>query len=463
MAGKRNARRLKRKFRSSAHSVYQISSLSPLFGAGPCGLSPPVRQAGAITETNHDQRLGKQAATRLARGPWVPALAVTGWLGAAYVHLRPSVSVTSSPHPLAAYGPWAYAHLEYSDTISLYYAFHLANHALPYFHTRVEYPVLTGLFMWLAAWAPGVQGYFLVSSLGLLGCAVATTFFLHRLDWRFAWAFALCPLLLVYGMLNWDLLAISFMVAGWAQFRAHRYGSAGILLSLAVWAKFFPVILFFYCIVRCYSEPARRAHARRMALRGGAVALLVNVPFAVSNLGNWGHFFVFNARRGGGGGILSKLHIASGLSVLASDLLSGLLVGLVGILLVPRVFRGGSPIVTAAVVFAVLMLVNKVYSPQYMLWLFVFGILAEWPVWSLVLMGVAGLVDYGNAMMALYLSHIHSPAFSWFFHVVNPWNVALRYASIAVALFAALLRARSVALPASAQPLLRRVPSHDVM
>ena len=372
--------------------------------------------------------------------PWVLVIVVSGWFVWGYFHLRPAVSVVSAARPGAAYGPWAYGHLAYSDTISLYYAFHLANHAVPYFDTRVEYPVLTGLFMWLAAWAPGVEGYFLVSSLGLLACALGTTYVLYRLDHRFAWAFALCPLLAVYGLLNWDLLAIFFMVTGWAQFRAHRYVWAGVLLSLGVWAKFFPIILLFYCVISLLRDPRDRVHARRMAVWAGMVALVVNAPFAVGNLGNWDHFFVFNARRGGGGGIFYELHLASALSIPAVDVLSGVLVVLVVVVLVPQVLRGSSPVAAAAFAFAVLLLVNKVYSPQYMLWLFIFGVLADWPVWSLVLMSVSGLVDYADAMAALHLSHPHSQACSWFFHTLYPWNTALRNSSIALALCGGLVR-----------------------
>jgi hypothetical protein len=90
------------------------------------------------------------------------------------------------------------------------------------------------------------------------------------------------------------------------------------------------------------------------------------------------------------------------------------------------------------VTFAVLLLVNKVYSPQYMLWLFVSGVIAEWPAWSLVLMSVAGLVDYADAMMTLYLSHTHSPAFSWYFKTIYPWNRALKNATVALGLVQAL-------------------------
>jgi len=178
-----------------------------------------------------------------------------------------------------------------------------------------------------------------------------------------------------------------------------------------------------------------------MGVWAGVVTLVVNAPFAVGNVGNWDHFFVFNARRGGGGGILYELHLASALSIPGVDVVSGVLVVVAVVVLIPRVLRGGSSMAAAAVAFAVLLLVNKVYSPQYMLWLFVFGNLAEWPVWSLVLMSVAGLVDYADAMTAPYLSHTHSPAFSWFFHVLYPWNTMLRYCSIALALCGGLPRA----------------------
>ncbi len=384
------------------------------------------------------------APKRYLRSAWAPAAVVTVWFAWAYFHVRPSGHV-SAAHAWATYGTSAFGHLAYSDVISLYYAFHLANHALVYVHTPVEYPVLTGLFMWLAAWVPGVQGYFLASTLGLCACAVGTTYILHRIEWRLAWPFALCPLLFVYGLLNWDLLAIFLMVAGWAQFRAHRYGWAGTLLSLAVWAKFFPVIVLFYCVVSLVGDGSSRRSARKMILTATVTAVLVNLPFAVANVGNWSHFYVFNARRRGSGGVLNELHLSSALSVSTVDLLSALLVlGAVG-WLTPRVLRGVSPVVAAAATFAVLFLVGKVYSPQYMLWLFVLAIIAQWPAWTLVLMSVAGVVDYASSMTILYLSHTRSPAFGWFFRTIYPWNSALRNTTFALGLGWAALRGPAVA------------------
>lgn len=65
------------------------------------------------------------------------------------------------PPALKAYHLWAYAHLAYSDIISLYGAHQLYTHALPYFSTPIEYPVLMGVFMWVMGFAPTVVGFFL--------------------------------------------------------------------------------------------------------------------------------------------------------------------------------------------------------------------------------------------------------------------------------------------------------------
>ena len=47
--------------------------------------------------------------------PWVLVIVVSGWFVWGYFHLRPAVSVVSAARPGAAYGPWAYGHLAYSD------------------------------------------------------------------------------------------------------------------------------------------------------------------------------------------------------------------------------------------------------------------------------------------------------------------------------------------------------------
>jgi len=94
--------------------------------------------------------------------------------------------------------------------------------------------------------------------------------------------------------------------------------------------------------------------------------------------------------------------------------------------------------VAAAAAFAVWMLLNKVFSPQYMLWVFVYGLLADWPGWTLAGVTASGLVDYANAMITLHLVAERSRSFPWYFHTVFPLNSALRSVALGCALLASL-------------------------
>ena len=352
----------------------------------------------------------------------VPFMAVIGWISWAYLRLRPPTGVVATAPRFKNYGPWAYSHLAYSDLLTLYNLHHLADHALPYVHVAIEYPVLTGFYMWSAAWVPGVQGYFLVSCLGLLAYALGTFHLLYRISPRQATIFAFSPLLLVYALLNWDGFAILLMLGGWTLYRRRSYSWAGVVLSLAVCAKFFPIMLLVYCVVALMAD--RTGDGRRNAWRMGAyavaTALILNLPFAVARFRAWSDFFTFNADRHGGDGVFFALHLVSGWPTRAVDALSAVVVLFVMILLIRRVLRGASPAFAGAAAFATWMLVNKVFSPQYMLWVLIFALLAEWPGWALAVLTVAGLVDFANAMTTLHLVSSHNPGFGWYFHWIFP-------------------------------------------
>lgn len=352
----------------------------------------------------------------------VPFFAVVGWWLWAYLRLRPPTSVIATAPPLKNYGPWAYSHLAYSDLLTLYRVHHLANHALPYVHVAIEYPVLTGFYMWSAAWVPGIQSYFLASCLGLLACALGSFHLLYRWSPRQATVFAFSPLLLVYSLLNWDLLAIVLMLGGWALYCQKRDGWAGVLLALGVCAKFFPIMLLVYCVLALVADRSRDGRRRALRMTGYAIGtgLVVNLPFAIARFRVWSDFFRFNADRRGGGGVFFALHLVSGWPTRAVDALSAAVVVFVMILLARRVLHGVSPAFAAAAAFATLMLVNKVFSPQYMLWVLVFALLAEWPLWTLAVVTMAGLVDFANAMTTLHLVSTHNPGFGWYFRWIFP-------------------------------------------
>jgi hypothetical protein len=149
-----------------------------------------------------------------------------------------------------------FQHHCYSDIYALYSAEGLSSGQVPYLDHHVEYPVLTGAAMQAAAWlvrgGDPVQAralhFFYVTVILLIAAAVAAVLAVaHATGPRRRWSallVALSPALVLNAFINWDLLAMSLAALGLAAWASRRGVLAGILLGLAVAAKFYPVVFF---------------------------------------------------------------------------------------------------------------------------------------------------------------------------------------------------------------------------
>ena len=358
------------------------------------------------------------------------------WTALAFVHLLvPHHLVTADGHLIDAstiqrggYNVWAYRNLAYSDIYRLYAERGLFGHPIPYVHAAIEYPVVTGLFIWGASLAHGVQSYFVVSAIGLLAAGLFALRLLRDLiPSSYHW-FAISPLLLVYSLLNWDLLGILLLVAGWWLVRRERWVTGGLVFALGTFAKLFPVI----AVPFLAAELIRRRETRKLARAAVAfvvASLALNIPFALLGWHNWTFFLRYNSTRSASGLLSwsSNVAVADGLEALV--VIGAISVG------VRAVLRGRSPEQVAALAFAAFLLVNKVYSPQYMLWLLVMALIAGWPGWSILLLSAAGVFDYFCTFGALYLGNASTPssaAHHWIADLLNISASVLRFAGIAV-------------------------------
>jgi len=244
--------------------------------------------------------------------------------------------------------------------------------------------------------------------------------------------FALSPLLLVYGLLNWDLFGILWMVVGWYAYRRQRYGLAGALLALGVFTKLFPVFLVSFMAVEL-GRDRRWAELRRLLAAFVGISLLVNLPFMLGNFANWSFFYTFNAGRGLGADIYFNPWV-HGLTTGEADAFSlAVTLAAVGYWLW-RMVRDASvsAALAASVTFAIFLFVNKVYSPQYILWLLVYAILAEWPLWTIVLVTAGGVIDYVNSFTEMYLIQSHARVLPWYTLHVFYVGILFRYAAILI-------------------------------
>ncbi|WP_445227811.1 glycosyltransferase family 87 protein [Corynebacterium sp. H128] len=302
----------------------------------------------------------------------------------------------------------------YNDIVPLYGARGLDHPGFPYAYSWVEngvtrymeYPVLGGMFQWLAATItrplytvvniipghaiPEVGLYFMVTAL-LMSCLwLLTIRLVVELTGNRVWdtvLVACSPLIVVHGFTNWDIPAVFLAVAAvWAVKRNHVW-TAGVLIGLGVSFKLWPLYL-----LGAYFVLALRGKnfAPFLQLVGGsAVAwLVVNVPVLLSYPEAWGEFLRMNSSRGAEWTTIYATFTRLGLGSFDVDTLNilsfgGFALSCVGVLVIG--LKAPTPPRVAQLVALILigfLMFNKVYSPQYSLWLVVFLALAL-PDWRL--------------------------------------------------------------------------------
>ena len=293
----------------------------------------------------------------------------------------------------------------YSDVAALYGERGFDHHLVPYLQSFNEYPPLTGLMQWGLSWLAWDQASFFAwnaLALGLL--AVWTTRALLRLAGPspriLVWA--LGPPLALYAFYNWDLLAVLLATLALLAVSRQRFLDAGVLLGLATSAKWYPAVLAFVVAAWLLRAGSRKDLVRFVG--GGALAALaVNLPFLVGNPNLFLQTYRFHISRPPNPDTLWAVagHFAdrAGWHGLASFLVGGLqpiltlaLVASV-VAIVWRVRAGRMHLLPA--MFAALLLfvlLNKVFSIQYALWVLPFLALLEVPWAATALFVVATLL-----------------------------------------------------------------------
>jgi uncharacterized membrane protein len=195
----------------------------------------------------------------------------------------------------------------YTDIPALYRSEQLQGGRLPYLTACTtstspcdEYPVASMYALRLAAWlvppgADAVRWFFGWAALILLACALWTTWCLERLGARTI-LFAAAPVLLVSGTTNLDLIAVAATTTATVAYLAGRRRGAGIALGIGAAAKLYPLLALIP-----FGAEDRRAGDRGAvrSLSGWTVgtALVLNLPFAVAGFASWATFFRLNASR----------------------------------------------------------------------------------------------------------------------------------------------------------------------
>jgi uncharacterized membrane protein len=220
----------------------------------------------------------------------------------------------------------------------------------------------------------------------------------HRARPWDASAFALAPVLALTFLVNWDMYAVALVAAALWAWSRDRPVLTGVLVGLGAATKLYPLFLLGGVLVICVRQ---RRWGDLAATSGTAVAawVLANAPAYLTGAEQWRVFWSFNSERGADLGSLWLVLDQAGDLALSPDTINlwswvlflgwCAVVGLVGLRApsTPRLAQ------IALLVVAGFLIVNKVYSPQYVLWLLPLAVLAR-PRWRDQLVWQAGEVLY---------------------------------------------------------------------
>lgn len=303
-----------------------------------------------------------------------------------------------------------YVRMCYTDIPYLFTGRGLNQGILPYLQTApnsqsIEYPVLTGWFMWLAAKIGSANGsaFYDANAALLLICfvvtVVATVLTLKNAPWV-AVVVAASPIVVMTGLINWDLLAVALTSLALLMWSRAQYVASGVFLGLAISAKFYPIVILGAIALwalrhRQFRGPIATAIATAFAW------LVVNVPFIVVAREEWLRFYQFSQERGTDfGSLWLALQYLVGMDTSHINVLVAVTLVALTTAISVVVLTAPTPANLWQISFllvAAFTMSNKVYSPQYGLWLLPLAVLA-YPHLRTLMVWMSGQVVYTVAI-----------------------------------------------------------------
>ena len=335
-------------------------------------------------------------------------------------------------YPRSGYEVWALNHGIYSDIVKLSVNHYVRGahviHPLPYVHDKIEYPVLLGFILWLPSWLPGgVASWFAAAGVITVAATFGSIALIRRHNPRSAWWLAASPALLLDAGINWDLVGILFLVAGVVWFGEGRYRLSGASTAIGTLFKLFPVVAAPMAVSALASRWWRSSalgtagHDQttvtdaaddgakpsvalaRWLIPFTVICVAVLVPFLAVARSNTLYFVRFNSMRPQKDSLWAPLGRVFGTSLFSSHNINtaSLLIVVVAVAYgawmvwqAPAPEQARAMALATAVAIIVWMAVNKVWNPQYVLWVFAVGALTAMPARLGVILGGISIFDY---------------------------------------------------------------------
>lgn len=282
----------------------------------------------------------------------------------------------------------------YSDWTGLWTSRGFAEDPWAPFRTdsAFEYPILIAVVAALLAWLAhaitnvaetmGVEAganlvFYDLNFLAVVALWMVTTVLVAKLAGLRYWdaaMVAVAPGIIFAGFINWDMWAVVFMVAALWAFAKHRYGWAGVLIGLGTAVKLFPLLLL--GAIAVLAIRTARYYPLLITAAGAAITwLAVNLPLMIFNPDAWAVFYEYSSdREPGWSSIWHAYSTATGTDISGAELsgyafwsfvVACTIIAVLGLTTRhrPRLAQ------LLFLIIAAFILVNKVYSPQFVFWL----------------------------------------------------------------------------------------------
>jgi len=246
----------------------------------------------------------------------------------------------------------------------------------------IEYPVIIGTIIWLLSFITAQQGiayvnYFDVNAIFIVLLFTATNFYLFILIKKNVFFFIFAPAVFFSLFINWDMWAVLPTIMAIYYFDKRQYRLSGLLLAIAIAAKFYPIVLFLP--ITCILFKRDKVKLGQFYVYSFSSYLLINLPYILNDFAGWRYFFEFSSNRGIGFGSIWEAMDLLGLSITNLNLVYTLttlfVFALVAIYYLKYADLNDLYSIAFFVVFA-FTIFSKVYSPQYVLWLTPLAVLA---------------------------------------------------------------------------------------
>ena len=273
----------------------------------------------------------------------------------------------------------------YSDLPALYDARGLVNHVWPYSSATnsVEYPPLTGIVMWATAviTPSGVDSdkyYYLINIFLLALLFIGTALIVSKINPNKWYLLPILPAVVASMYINWDLWAVVTALAAIYWFDRKRYELSAVMLAISIATKFFPIILLIPILTIFFRRKEYKTGVRYLLITT-FLWIVINAPFAITTPTGWWRFFKLNESRPADLGSLWQALNIFNINPSNINFYWIALFLLISLAIVVKLLRRSTvPTLaeTAFIFVALFTALNKVYSPQYILWLAPLAVIA---------------------------------------------------------------------------------------